>query len=124
MKRHKPQYILTHYVFRYRKVPSDRCEGGFSPQFAAQTVRPCGVKPTPGPPANSSPQVTHFDAPVSRFVFLNIVCILIYSCSVLTAVVCFFSGRKVSLDPGVCRSRSNRPDSYRFRCSCCQESGL
>lgn len=64
---------------RYRKVPSDKCERGFSPQLAAQTVRPCGVKPTPGPPASSSSQVTHFDAPVSRFVFLKSVCILIYS---------------------------------------------
>uniref|UniRef100_A0A8C4IW74 VPS10 domain-containing protein n=1 Tax=Dicentrarchus labrax TaxID=13489 RepID=A0A8C4IW74_DICLA len=55
----------------YRKVPSDRCEGGFSPQLAVQTViRPCGVKTSPGPPARSSSPVTHFDTPVSRFVAL------------------------------------------------------
>lgn len=59
------------YVCRYRKVPSDRCEGGFTPQLAVQTVvRPCGVKPSPGPPARSSFPITHFDTPVSRCVAL------------------------------------------------------
>uniref|UniRef100_A0A672J6T1 Sortilin-like n=1 Tax=Salarias fasciatus TaxID=181472 RepID=A0A672J6T1_SALFA len=39
----------------YRKVPSNRCEGGFTPQQAMQTViRPCGVKPSPGPPEKST----------------------------------------------------------------------
>uniref|UniRef100_A0A8D3EAU1 VPS10 domain-containing protein n=1 Tax=Scophthalmus maximus TaxID=52904 RepID=A0A8D3EAU1_SCOMX len=34
----------------YRKVPSDKCEGGFTPQLAVQTVvRPCGAKPSPSP---------------------------------------------------------------------------
>uniref|UniRef100_A0AAQ5YPD6 VPS10 domain-containing protein n=1 Tax=Amphiprion ocellaris TaxID=80972 RepID=A0AAQ5YPD6_AMPOC len=46
----------------YRKVPSDRCEGGYNPQLAVQTViRPCGVKPSPGPPDKSTSSVTHFD---------------------------------------------------------------
>lgn len=50
-------------------MPSNKCEGGFSLQFAAQTViRPC-VKPSTGPSISSLSQVTHFDAPVSRFVF-------------------------------------------------------
>uniref|UniRef100_A0A8C9YR76 Si:dkey-159a18.1 n=1 Tax=Sander lucioperca TaxID=283035 RepID=A0A8C9YR76_SANLU len=60
----------------YRKVPSDRCEGGFSPQLAVQTViNPCGVKTSPGPPARSSSPVTHFDTPVSRCVALMSVCV-------------------------------------------------
>ncbi|XP_031714653.1 sortilin isoform X2 [Anarrhichthys ocellatus] len=55
----------------YRKVPSDRCEGGFSPQLAVQTViRPCGVKPSPGPPARSLSPVTHFDTPRERLVLI------------------------------------------------------
>ncbi|XP_028427091.1 sortilin [Perca flavescens] len=55
----------------YRKVPSDRCEGGFSPQHAVQTViNPCGVKTSPGPPARSSSPVTHFDTPRERLVLI------------------------------------------------------
>ncbi|XP_067437689.1 sortilin [Thunnus thynnus] len=55
----------------YRKVPSDRCEGGFTPQMAEQTViRPCGVKPSPGPPARSRSPVTHFDTPRERLVLI------------------------------------------------------
>uniref|UniRef100_A0A669CAE6 Si:dkey-159a18.1 n=1 Tax=Oreochromis niloticus TaxID=8128 RepID=A0A669CAE6_ORENI len=38
----------------YRKVPSDRCEGGFSPQLIKQTVKACGIKPSPAPPAKST----------------------------------------------------------------------
>uniref|UniRef100_A0A673AZX7 Sortilin-like n=1 Tax=Sphaeramia orbicularis TaxID=375764 RepID=A0A673AZX7_9TELE len=50
----------------YRKVPSDRCEGGFSPQLSVQTIiRPCGVKTSPRPPDMYTSQVTHFDTPVS-----------------------------------------------------------
>ncbi|XP_029317901.1 LOW QUALITY PROTEIN: sortilin [Cottoperca gobio] len=55
----------------YRKVPSDRCEGGFNSQLAVQTViRPCGVKPSPGPPARSSSPITHFDTPRERLVLI------------------------------------------------------
>ncbi|XP_020503394.2 sortilin [Labrus bergylta] len=55
----------------YRKVPSDRCEGGFSPQLAEQTViRPCGVQPSPGPPTRSSSPITHFDTPRERLVLI------------------------------------------------------
>ncbi|KAM6961583.1 sortilin [Tautogolabrus adspersus] len=55
----------------YRKVPSDRCEGGFSPQLVEQTViRPCGVKPSPGPPARPSSPITHFDTPRERLVLI------------------------------------------------------
>ncbi|XP_076578674.1 sortilin [Chaetodon auriga] len=55
----------------YRKVASDRCEGGFTPQLAVQTViKPCGVKPSPGPPARSSSPVTHFDTPRERLVLI------------------------------------------------------
>uniref|UniRef100_A0A671VU90 Si:dkey-159a18.1 n=1 Tax=Sparus aurata TaxID=8175 RepID=A0A671VU90_SPAAU len=53
----------------YRKVASDRCEGGFSPQLAVQTViRPCGVNTSPAPSARSLSPITDFDTPVSRFV--------------------------------------------------------
>ncbi|XP_037615819.1 sortilin [Sebastes umbrosus] len=55
----------------YRKVPSDQCEGGFSPLLAIQTViRPCGVKTSPAPPARSSSPVTHFDTPRERLVLI------------------------------------------------------
>uniref|UniRef100_A0A7N5ZUQ0 VPS10 domain-containing protein n=1 Tax=Anabas testudineus TaxID=64144 RepID=A0A7N5ZUQ0_ANATE len=82
----------------YRKVPSDKCEGGYSPQVAAQTViRTCGIKPSPGPPASSSAQVTHFDAPVSGFVFVSTLYLLIYLCSVLRFITCFFQGERLVL---------------------------
>ncbi|XP_034019374.1 sortilin [Thalassophryne amazonica] len=54
----------------YRKVPSDKCEGGFSPQLTVETVRPCGVKPSPDPPDNPSSTVTHFDTPQERLVLI------------------------------------------------------
>ncbi|XP_038595269.1 sortilin isoform X1 [Micropterus salmoides] len=55
----------------YRKVPSDRCERGFTPQLAVQTViRPCGVTPNPSPPARPSSTVTHFDTPQERLVLI------------------------------------------------------
>lgn len=54
------------HLRRYRKVPSDRCEGGFSPHLAMQTlIRPCGLKPSPGPPDRDSSGIRHFDTPVS-----------------------------------------------------------
>ncbi|KAM9771626.1 sortilin isoform X1 [Syngnathus typhle] len=56
----------------YRKVPSDRCEGGFSSQLAVQTViRPCGVKPNldSAAPHPTAP-VTHFDTPQERMVLI------------------------------------------------------
>lgn len=64
--RHLECIHTCRHVRRYRKVPSDRCEGGFSPHLAMQTlIRPCGVKPSPDPPARHSPPTTHFDTPVS-----------------------------------------------------------
>uniref|UniRef100_A0A3B4TB84 Sortilin-like n=1 Tax=Seriola dumerili TaxID=41447 RepID=A0A3B4TB84_SERDU len=55
----------------YRKVPSNKCEGGFNLQLAVQTViRPCGVKPSPGQPARSSSPDTHFDTPRERLVLI------------------------------------------------------
>ncbi|KAK5605186.1 hypothetical protein CRENBAI_023332 [Crenichthys baileyi] len=55
----------------YRKVPSNKCEGGFTPQDMVQTViRPCGVKPSPGPSAKSTSSVTHFDTPRERLVLI------------------------------------------------------
>ncbi|KAK1906961.1 Sortilin [Dissostichus eleginoides] len=56
----------------YRKVPSDRCEGGFNLQLAVQTViRPCGVKPSLGPPPARSPSpITHFDTARERLVLI------------------------------------------------------
>ncbi|XP_055367439.1 sortilin isoform X2 [Betta splendens] len=54
----------------YRKVPSDKCEGGFDPQRAAQTlIRPC-VTPGTGSAASPSSQVTHFDTPGERLVLI------------------------------------------------------
>lgn len=67
-----PAEAHTRLFGRYRKVPSDRCEGGFSPQLAEQTVvRPCGVKPSPGHPASSPFPITHFDTPVSGCVVIQ-----------------------------------------------------
>ncbi|XP_069021056.1 sortilin [Embiotoca jacksoni] len=73
----------------YRRVPSDRCEGGFSPLLAVQTVSPCGVKPNPSPPANSTSSVTYFDTPRERLV-LTLVCAgagLIVLVAVISAVL-------------------------------------
>ncbi|XP_029901713.1 sortilin [Myripristis murdjan] len=55
----------------YRKVPSDRCEGGFTPQPRAETiVRPCGEKPSQSPPASHSSSNTHFDTPREKMVLI------------------------------------------------------
>ncbi|KAF7669665.1 hypothetical protein LDENG_00151730 [Lucifuga dentata] len=55
----------------YRKVPSDKCEGGFTPKLGEETViRPCGVKPSPAAPASQSTSVTHFDTPRERMVLI------------------------------------------------------
>ncbi|XP_056877885.1 sortilin isoform X1 [Takifugu flavidus] len=68
----------------YRKVPSNRCEGGFSPHLAMQTlIRPCGVKPSPGPPNR------HFDTPHEKLVLI-LVCAgagVIVLLAVVSAVV-------------------------------------
>uniref|UniRef100_A0A3B5Q8L2 Sortilin-like n=1 Tax=Xiphophorus maculatus TaxID=8083 RepID=A0A3B5Q8L2_XIPMA len=54
----------------YRKVPSDKCQGGFTPQGVVQTIiRPCGVKPSPDPSAKST-SVGHFDTPKERLVLI------------------------------------------------------
>uniref|UniRef100_A0A8C2XQD9 Si:dkey-159a18.1 n=2 Tax=Cyclopterus lumpus TaxID=8103 RepID=A0A8C2XQD9_CYCLU len=90
----------------YRKVPSDRCEGGFSTQLAVQTViRPCGIKPSPGPPARSLSPVTHFDTARERLVLILVcagagVIILVVIVSAVLAV------RKVVY--------TNRSPVYRF----------
>ncbi|XP_071358307.1 sortilin [Trachinotus anak] len=90
----------------YRKVPSNKCEGGFSPQLAVQTViRPCGVKPSPGPPARSSSPDAHFDTPRERLVLI-LVCAgagLIVLVAIVSAVL--------AVKRVVYRNRS---PSYRF----------
>ncbi|KAF3705163.1 Sortilin Neurotensin receptor 3 [Channa argus] len=74
----------------YRKVPSNKCGGGFTPTHTAQTViRPCGIQPSPGP--HSSTQVTHFDTPGERLVLILVcvgagVIILIVTASAVLAV--------------------------------------
>ncbi|KAM9328537.1 sortilin [Pholidichthys leucotaenia] len=74
----------------YRKVPSDRCEKGFNPLLAVQTViRPCAVKPSPGPPAKSTSSVIHFDTPQERLVLI-LVCAgagIIVLVTVVSAVI-------------------------------------
>ncbi|XP_068163116.1 sortilin isoform X2 [Antennarius striatus] len=76
----------------YRKVPSNKCEGGFNPQLHVQTiVRPCGVKPSPGPPGRSSSPATHFDTPRERLVLILVcagagVVVLVVVISALIAV--------------------------------------
>ncbi|XP_056281267.1 sortilin isoform X1 [Pseudoliparis swirei] len=90
----------------YRKVPSDRCEGGFSPQLAVQTViRPCGVKPSPGPPARSSSPVTHFDTPRERLVLI-LVCAGAGVIVLVVIVSAVFAVRRVVY--------RNRSPVYRF----------
>lgn len=98
-RKNTPLHALTsHSVCSYRKAPSDKCEGGFAPQLAVQTlVRPCGVKRSPGPPDQSSSPITHFDTPVSCYfhhfaphagpVFLGI----------LRVTVCHFKREKLVL---------------------------
>ncbi|XP_024139617.1 sortilin isoform X3 [Oryzias melastigma] len=53
----------------YRKVPSDRCEGGFAPRLSAQTVHPCASPSTSSPPTSPS-KVSHFDTPKERLVLI------------------------------------------------------
>ncbi|XP_026217857.1 sortilin [Anabas testudineus] len=90
----------------YRKVPSDKCEGGYSPQVAAQTViRTCGIKPSPGPPASSSAQVTHFDAPGERLVLI-LVCAGAGFIVLIAIVSAVFAVRRVVY--------RNRTPVYRF----------
>ncbi|XP_037552104.1 sortilin [Nematolebias whitei] len=55
----------------YRKVPSDRCEGGFTPHLQVPTViQPCGVKPSSEPPGKTTSSVTHFDTLTERLVLI------------------------------------------------------
>ncbi|XP_077566227.1 sortilin isoform X1 [Stigmatopora nigra] len=91
----------------YRKVPSDRCEGGFSSQLEVQTIiRPCGVKPSQDTPtAHFTVPVTHFDTSRERLV-------LILVCAgagvvVLAAIICAL----VTVRRGVDRRRE---PEYRF----------
>ncbi|XP_029350808.1 sortilin [Echeneis naucrates] len=76
----------------YRKIPSNKCEGGFSLQTTVQTViRPCGTKPSPGPPARSSSPETDFDTPRERLVLILVcagagVIVLVAVVSALLAV--------------------------------------
>lgn len=112
---------------RYRKVPSDRCEGGFSPQLIKQTVKACGIKPSPAPPAMSTSSVTHFDTPVSRLIVLFQSLLHFIKLSFVWINInlfVYFPARKAGVDPGVCRSSHHRPHSYCFCCDCCQESDL
>uniref|UniRef100_A0A3P9MZK4 Si:dkey-159a18.1 n=1 Tax=Poecilia reticulata TaxID=8081 RepID=A0A3P9MZK4_POERE len=61
----------------YRKVPSDKCQGGFTPQDVVQTIiRPCGVKPSPDPSVKST-SVGHFDTPVRIVLMLKCLFVLI-----------------------------------------------
>ncbi|XP_020569962.1 sortilin-like isoform X2 [Oryzias latipes] len=53
----------------YRKVASDRCEGGFAPRLSAQTVRPCAT-PSTSSPLTSTSYVSHFDTPEERLVLI------------------------------------------------------
>ncbi|XP_031169406.1 sortilin [Sander lucioperca] len=90
----------------YRKVPSDRCEGGFSPQLAVQTViNPCGVKTSPGPPARSSSPVTHFDTPRERLVLI-LVCVGAGVIVLIAIVSAVFAVKRVVY--------RNRSPVYRF----------
>ncbi|XP_070784976.1 sortilin [Enoplosus armatus] len=90
----------------YRKVASDRCEGGFTPQLAVQTViRPCGVKPSPGPPARSSSPVTHFDTPREKLVLI-LVCAGAGVIVLVAIVSAIFAVRRVVY--------RNRSPVYRF----------
>ncbi|XP_060931604.1 sortilin [Limanda limanda] len=76
----------------YRKVPSNKCEGGFMPHLAVQTlIRPCGVKPSPGPPAVSVPPGPVFDTPREKLVLILVcagagVIVLVAVASALLAV--------------------------------------
>ncbi|XP_076015011.1 sortilin [Genypterus blacodes] len=55
----------------YRKVPSDKCEGGFTPQHRVETVvRPCGVNPSTDAPTSRSSSLRHFDTPRERMVLI------------------------------------------------------
>ncbi|XP_053270852.1 sortilin [Pleuronectes platessa] len=99
----------------YRKVPSNKCEGGFTPHLAVQTfIRPCGVKPSPRPPAVSVPPGPVFDTPREKLV-------LILVCAgagviVLVAVACAL----IAVKRVVYRTRT---PVYRFSTLQLQEDG-
>ncbi|KAM3859028.1 sortilin [Diretmus argenteus] len=90
----------------YRKVPSDKCEGGFNPQPRIETIiRPCGVKPSVSPTASQSSSGTHFDTPREKMVLI-LVCAgagIIVMVAIASAV---FTVRKVVY--------RNRTPAYRF----------
>uniref|UniRef100_A0A3B3ZI37 VPS10 domain-containing protein n=1 Tax=Periophthalmus magnuspinnatus TaxID=409849 RepID=A0A3B3ZI37_9GOBI len=59
----------------YRKVPSDKCEGGFTPQNVVETViHPCSVRTSPRPPDKPTSSVSHFDTPKEKLVLI-LVCV-------------------------------------------------
>ncbi|XP_073336511.1 sortilin [Pagrus major] len=90
----------------YRKVASDRCEGGFSPQLAVQTViRPCGVNTSPAPPARSLSPVTDFDTPRERLVLI-LVCAGAGVVVLIAVISAIFAVRRVVY--------RNRTPVYRF----------
>lgn len=83
----KGQTNISFVYCRYRKVPSDKCEGGFSPQLAEPAVvRPCGIKPSPGPQDSVSIPISHFDTPVSRCVVLQPLSSIVWFLICLTEV--------------------------------------
>ncbi|AWO98118.1 putative sortilin-like [Scophthalmus maximus] len=90
----------------YRKVPSDKCEGGFTPQLAVQTVvRPCGVKPSPSPPPEPAPPGTVFDTPRERLVLI-LVCAGAGAIVLVAIASAFLAVKRVVY--------SNRTPVYRF----------
>ncbi|XP_047430952.1 sortilin [Mugil cephalus] len=89
----------------YRKLPSDRCEGGFNPQLAVQTViRICDVKPSPQPLKPTS-SVTHFDTPREKLVLI-LVCAGAAAIVLVAIVSAIFAVRRVVY--------RNRTPTYRF----------
>ncbi|XP_056434364.1 sortilin isoform X1 [Gadus chalcogrammus] len=100
-------------TFGYRKVPGDKCEGGFTPQPMSEIIRPCGNKLSEASPANQLSPATHFDTPREKMVLILVVAGAGFI--VLVAVV--------SAALTVRRNR-NRTPTYRFSNLRVQDEGL
>nr|XP_054595714.1 sortilin [Nothobranchius furzeri] len=90
----------------YRKVPSDRCEGGLYPHLKVPTViRPCETTTSPGPITEKTSPDTYFDTPNERLV-LVLVCTGAVAIALGAVVSALLAVRKVV-------NRSRAP-IYRF----------
>ncbi|KAK7886137.1 hypothetical protein WMY93_025758 [Mugilogobius chulae] len=84
----------------YRKFPSDKCEGGFTPQNAVETIiRPCSVKTSPGPPDKPSSPGVDFDSPKEKLVLI-LVCVGAAAIVLIALVLLCSQSKEWCTEPG------------------------